>query len=560
MEKNLTPLQATLLLTFFLGLIGVIAWLHAESVAVPHLTHLHRGPHGGVAALLGDRLYLYASDGRPTRQLVLGEDFEPPLAGADFAFLDDDTLIARAAGAPRPGLLFELKRFARLNNDTPEHAADDRANLLRCSLATRRCQAFATPPLNLNDVYHLAVDRAGGRLFVADTSRHRVLVLGADGRTRSTIDQGLRFPNQLAWRSGVLHIANTNRHRISRFRIGDDGAPAPMRGGPDLRGLDGLDGHRWPTGVLPLDDGTLVIAMRASMREGIGLRFAADEQHFHALHAPPGADLLEAVRFADGILVSDTAGDRILRYTLDGQPLSPFDGGAAMRERIAALGAERRRLRAWMWGAITLFAVALGIGFIVAIRQTLDGVSGLPEVDDEERSLRIDDPAIHWIPKDRAFQRASRSSLWLLPLFLVLLVMVSMLIGDAVRELWFALGGFLSIVLFIAWFQHRLTRQRLGVAGDLLVAVNGGRHEAARAQRVRYSGNLLAVGERVVVLRNPRSVFDESELVQHVYPLLKDARSLSASQMSLLYLKDYRWPFAWLVLGLILMLVFSWRA
>lgn len=75
----------------------------------------------------------------------------------------------------------------------------------------------------------LARDRATGRLFVADTGRHQVLVVAADGELLDVIGRRgdrpgeFNFPTHVALAGDRLYVADTLNFRVQTFTLAGDG-------------------------------------------------------------------------------------------------------------------------------------------------------------------------------------------------------------------------------------------------------------------------------------------------------------------------------------------------
>ena len=144
----------------------------------------------------------------------------------------------------------------------------------------------------------VAVDRAAGRVWVADTANSRVQALGLDGTWQSTAT-GFNAPREIAVApDGAVHVADTGNGRVQRRDPGT-GAWTTL-----VAGLSS------PAGVAATSDAVYVADTGANRV----LRVAGATPT--PLPAPPGGlqrptGLAAA---AGAVYVSDTAGDRVLRF------------------------------------------------------------------------------------------------------------------------------------------------------------------------------------------------------------------------------------------------------
>ncbi len=124
----------------------------------------------------------------------------------------------------------------------------------------------------------ILADPAGGRLFVADSSHDRLVVLGLDGRVLETIGGGgpgladggyeaarFRKPQGLALGDGVLYVADTGNHAVRRVDLA--ARSVTTIAGTGRQGQDRIGGR--PAAILnlaspwdlALDGSTLYVAM-----------------------------------------------------------------------------------------------------------------------------------------------------------------------------------------------------------------------------------------------------------------------------------------------------------
>ncbi len=370
MDKELSPLATTLILAFFLILGGLLYWSYSRYLDTPRLTHMRLDPMGQLYVQLGSELFVYGPDGQYADWIDLANLGAESRIG-DFAFFSDGDLLIRQGGGDR-SLAFNILRYLRVTNRTPDTRVEGAdGGLIRCDLDNLECQPFGDPPPNLNDAFHLELDWKTDRVFLADTSRHRIQMLSPGGTRVARAEGSLRFPNQTLYRDGELFVANTNCHEIAVFAAADDQlTPLVERGFPTVPEGADLAGRIWPTALLTLDEEIWVINSDHAMSKGLGLRFTPSGRLLGRLEAPDDADLFALARFNDQVLATDYANHRIYRYALDGRRLGDFEGGP-LKARVAALAAQRRPYLWWMTLLGSLFVGALLLGLVVGIRQQL---------------------------------------------------------------------------------------------------------------------------------------------------------------------------------------------
>ena len=164
--------------------------------------------------------------------------------------------LGKVFGAHSGERVFDL--FDRVIGQMVEHY-DGRGQLDRAPLATRR-EADAIPDAVLSFPGKVLADDRGGRLFIADTNHHRIIVAArGDGTVLDVIGSGepgltdgpakeARFqrPQGMALAGDALYVADTGNHAIRQVNlserlvstvVGDgrqdeewDSAPAPLQG------------------------------------------------------------------------------------------------------------------------------------------------------------------------------------------------------------------------------------------------------------------------------------------------------------------------------------------
>ena len=211
MDQHLKPTTILLTLLFFGILLGAKFWAGHQALLVSHLARMHPHPDGRLFVQLGEELYAYTPEDGSEERFDLRELGIAEMVG-DFAFFNNGDLLVRK-GRYDPGLLENFRRFLRLTNRQPEIAEGGDGGLFRCRLETARCDPFGPRMLNLNSAFHLTLDLVSERVFLADTSRHRLLLFAPDGEELDRFEQGLKFPNQILFRDGRLYVA-TNDHYI----------------------------------------------------------------------------------------------------------------------------------------------------------------------------------------------------------------------------------------------------------------------------------------------------------------------------------------------------------
>ncbi len=555
MRKELSLTSSVLLLLLFGTLMWVAFWLRSAAVGLPTLTHMHQSPDGDLYIMLGTDIFEHDSVGAPVRRIDLRELGVSDVVG-DFAFFSNGDLLLRV-GADERSLTDKIRQYFRRDNLEPTHLAVAKGGLFRCDITAMTCRPFGNSYKNFDQSFFLAVDWNSDRVLVADSSRHSLLLFSSEGDLLTQTEQGLKFPNQIIYRDGLAYVANTNRHEIAVFEVGEASFKRTVRGFLTAEVGTRLRGHIWPSAVMIVDEQFWVVNSDNDMANGIVVRFNKDGESLGELALPEAADVFSVVPFNGEVLVNDLHAGRVYRYSSTGERLGDFASNM-LGERVQQLALEREQYYMWMYVVIGLFGVAFIIGLFLGIRQEMAMDQQLPVPDTEDFMFTHETPGIVWIDQDPRFVRMVKWLVWFgVTSCLLFIPLMWILIGvEKPLGFYLTMGFMLAFIIATIGFVSRFTRQRLGILGEWVVGMDSsGRFAAAKSEHVLYSQNRLVVGNVVITLRTNQPCFSEEQLVTHLYPLLKAARYLTQWQMQgvIMRLRPIQSVFA--VLGILLLVV-----
>ena len=551
MDQHLKPTTILLILLFFGALLGAKFWAGHQALLVPHLARMHPHPDGRLFVQLGEELYAFAPDDGSEERFDLREIGIAEMVG-DFAFFNNGDLLIRK-GRYDPGLLENLRRFLRLSNRQPEIADGDEGGLFRCHLETARCDPFGPRMLNLNSAFHLTLDPATERVFLADTSRHRLLLFAPDGEELDRFGQGLKFPNQILFRDGHLYVANTNHHALSSIEIKESGFgrkeqdipvnPAPAR----------TAGQTWPVSMLFHNELWWVINGDNNLARGGLYLFDTDGTFVRRLELPPDTDPMEIVGLEEQVLVADYSYDRIYRFDAEGAPLPDFET-PLLTQRLGQLAERRTHFRRLDSIFSWLLIASLGVGFAVAFLQKGSSGAAQPKPTAEERSVNPRNPAIQWIEPDPKLLRQFRILFWIAALMLPVSVLIITGTDAWVPEATALMAALALMVALFYGLYRWLAGMRIGVLGDFLILRDWrGRHAVGKGERIGYSDQHLVISGLILPLAlQNQSLFPKEELVQRVYPIMRQGNFIPRGQAQLRLMKNSPWMTVPLVLFILL--------
>ena len=555
MRKELSPVVSILLLLLFCAMLWSIFWLRSAAVGLPTLTHMHQSPGGGLYIMLGSDLFEHDVTGGPIRRIDLRKLGVKDVMG-DFAFFGNGDLLLRI-GADDRSVPDKLRQYFRRDNLKQARLETNRGGLFRCDLSAMTCLPFGDSHHNLDQSFFLEVDWDTNRVLVVDSSRHRLLQLSSTGDLLAQTKQGLKFPNQVIYRDGLAYVANTNRHEIAVFEVGEASLKRTVRGFLAAEVGTRLRGHIWTSAVTTVEEQFWVVNSNNDMANGIVVRFNKDGERLGELALPEAADVFSVLPFRGEVLVNDIRTGQIYRYSPTGERLPDFES-SLLEVRMQELAQEKENYYLWMYVVIGLFGVAFVAGVVIGLRQEMAVNQSLPPDDIEDLALTLETPGIFWIDPDAKFVRKMKWLAWsFVVLCLLFIPLMWILIGVELPLSFFLAIGFMLVVgVVIVYFVSRFTRQRLGIMGDRVIAVDaGGRFAAARSEHTYYSANRLVVGSVVITLRTNQPFFPEEQMVVRLYPLLKSAQYLTQWQMQgmVMRLKPIQSAFA--VVGMLLLVL-----
>jgi len=205
---------------------------------------------------------------------------------------------------------------------------------------------------------------------IADTSNHRLLRLGKDGRVLRSYGStdgrpgALHFPNGLAFDAEERFLlVDTNHHTVRAFTP----LLEPLPDAGFIARADG--GYVWPAliGVAP-DDVRFVSIMADGMERGRVFKLSREGKRLAELTLPASADPSGLLVRPTDVLVSDQFGLAIHRYGLDGSHLGTF-GDDSLQAAYREIGQLRRLYRMTIAGGQVLLIGLLAVLLLLLRRE-----------------------------------------------------------------------------------------------------------------------------------------------------------------------------------------------
>ena len=414
--------------------------------------------------------------------------------------------------------------------------------VLRCAWSTEKVQlvdcrdAMAGPQLKASPnsrAVHLAVDRSGQRVFIADANGDRVQVFDLAGKALASTDPQavpLYFPNRLRYLGGdTLVVADNDHRRLAWVRV-TPGQPAQL--GRTLRSADHTEvrpGRGKVTDAAFGPDGTVwMLAMKQGQKDGDVLVFDARQRPVARAALEDGADPLVIDALGDNTaVVGDFSLIKLHHVDAQGRNLGEF-GDTAFRGELKSLRERMRSGALWKTGAMVCGGVVIVLGLVLGLlfgekpkrpgqfdsqaKAALAELSGQGKVD---ATLRY--PLV--LQQTAAYRKAVRIQVWVavvvlaLPVVVVLTTLPTLMpwlsLGDLekMRQNWrlasVALLGITAPCVSLWWVwrelwqgaELRVTEKRLGwIKGGEVVCV-------APLKEVHASTNALLMGHKLIRFR-----------------------------------------------------------
>lgn len=533
MDSNVHPLVAALAIAVALLAIGLWVWGGGEAKKIGGPAQLIVAPSGHLYVQMQDKLLEHDADGNFVARHELSDIDAGGYAGGIGVFSNGDLLLRRGDDART--VLDDLRAYQRRTNEdslVPESAG---AGLYRCNLARRQCEAFGKTLIDPKATYHVAVDWQTDDVYVADTTRHLLRKYAADGEVLAGPAGGFRFPNRLRLIGGRLYVADTNNHRIVAVE------PSNEAFGKELGAYDVVPspanraGQVWPSYFAQVGEEWWVNLMRNGMNEGGIYVFDARWRYVRQVDLPVDADPIDLQVFGDSVLISDWNNDAVYRISLDG-----FLIGALESEGLDALVAESVEAR-WQYQVYGYSGIGLFLFLLAAL--LIKGLASPPGTQAPQHPETAPAAAFPeqmiWLEPDPARVRKLNVLVRVIGILFFLLFAVSglLLFVEAcrpfLRPLMGPIAGMLVVYAVIVWVTRVNVKTAIGLQGERITLRDHRRREKTfPLGELIFDGATIAAGDMAVFLGQPIApIYDRQQLMEHLFPRLAYARSVSAWQM-----------------------------
>lgn len=381
--------------------------------------------------------------------------------------------------------------------------------LAGCATAMAGAQLKANP---VSRAVHLAVDRAGERVFVADANGQRVQVFDLAGKRVAVSEPGelsLFFPNRLRYLGNdTLVIADNDHHRLVWARVEPGKAPRLVRSLDVSAHPQARSGRNKVTDMALGPLGTVwMIAMKSGQKDGDVLVFDGDRPVARA-GLPAGADPIVIESLGDAAVVADFSRVQLYRVDARGQWLGEFGDGAFAGE-MAPLKALSGQVAWWTRGSLAAGGLVILAGLLLAWRYgerpARAGAASALSVPSAPRGPALRFPVV--LPQAPEYLGALRRMALGMGFMALLMLGALALLAWAARPGWMIylqLGSVFVVTAAVALvaFRDLLSPRELRITANRAGMFRRGKCLAeAMLADVFASGNALLIGRHYIVYR-----------------------------------------------------------
>ena len=541
MDSKVHPLVAALVIIGAIAAIATWMWGSGEAKAIGGPAQLVVDGNGHLYVQIRNSLLEHDADGNFVREHDLRNIGVDMLLGGLGFFSNGDLLVRR--GPDTRSFLDNLRAYQRKANEDSLSPDAPETGLYRCQLASRECSVFGGEAIDFKAAYGVYIDRETDEVYVSDTTRHLLRKYAADGSVLAGPVSGFRFPNGMIIEDGRLMLADTNHHRVVALDPATDAFADELDSIDVVPGAAQRAGHTWPNDVARVGDDWWVNNMQTGMDYGGIYVFDENWRFKRRVPLPEGADPIDIEPVGDAVFVSDWYNDTVWRVdplTFDVAPLE----SSGFAEFIAASEEQRRQYRMIAWLGIALFAFIIVALLVKAILTRSPDESAAQKRERTAPGLDFPEEMV-WLSPDPKKVRRFRLFGKLVVILLIVLVLglAYLLLFDERSQAYYSLAwlvaGVVAAYLFIGWVSYVNMHTAIGLSGRNITLRNyRGRERTFPLTDVLYDGSMIVAGDMAVFLGQPVApLYEQQKVMEHLYPRLALARSISVWRMQVLLVR-----------------------
>ncbi len=540
MNKNVNPVLAFAIILIFGGLIWLKFHLFAIALDVPKVSFIKKASGDTLALRLADKLYHYSAAGK-LRKVTDLHTLGIEGGMGDFDFFSNGDLLINSDEYIR-NLKENLAAYARMKNNNLALPKQGRG-LFRCDLAAHRCKVFSDEIPEIQGAHFIHIDRNTDQVYLADTTRHAVRKLSAQGKLLAEIKTGLKFPNQVYLQHGSkadkLWVVDTNHHAMKAFK-----ADTKDFGELIEEHKTRIDGEwNWPSAFTRLGKNWAVHIADHAMSNARVVLYDKHWNKMHELDLPKHADPVSSVFFDQRLILTDSDHYRLYQFDPYGNHLADFARDENTANGIqAALKANQaldKRYRQWSsW--VLYFGIALfALFFAYAIKKEQQDMEeeqeayaeNLPKIEKENIIRLAKLPAEgEWIEARPYFKRIKWIALVFVLMSLISLAGLYFKLGDKIPLELIVMTIMLPIIfgLFIIPVS-KIAEYKVGFfKNNVTIQTDKGKLISAPYHEIKWGTRFFMVGEWFIPIGTQnQSIFPFDALKEKLFPYLRPTNKVS---------------------------------
>lgn len=554
MDSNVHPLVAALVILGAIAAIATWVWGSGEAKSIGGPSQLVVDPNGHLYVQIQNSLLEHDADGNFVREHDLRNIGVDMLLGGLGFFSDGDLLVRR--GPDARSFLDNLRAYQRKTNEDSLTPDEPETGLYRCQLASRECSVFGSEPIDFKAPYGVYIDWETDDVYISDTTRHLLRKYAADGSVLAGPVSGFRFPNGMVIVDSKLMLADTNHHRVVALNPATDSFAEELDSIDVVPGAAQRAGQTWPNDVARVGDEWWVNNMQTGMDYGGIYVFDENWRFKRRVPLPDDADPIDIEPVGDAVFVSDWYNDAVWRVDPVTFNVAPLES-SGFAEFIAASDDRRREYRMIAWLGVVLFAFIIVALLVKAVLTRSPDESATRKREHTAPGLDLPEEMV-WLSPDPKKVRRFRLFAKLAVVMLIVLVLglAYLLLFDERSQAYYSLAwlvaGVVACYLFIGWASYVNMHTAIGLSGrNITLRNHRGRERTFALTDVLYDGSTIVAGDMAVFLGQPAApLYEQQKIMEHLYPRLALARSISIWRMQVLLIR-LRHP-----QGLLMLLIF----
>ena len=534
------PLLGTAIIAVFASLMIAKYVFSDKALNIDFPSHMAITPQNDLAIRVGDRLYI--GDQQGEKRVVDLNKFHASAVLGGFDFFANGDLLIRKGNRER-SFSDNILAFFRLeppinleptiNKDLVAqgvHNSGGEGALQRCSFALAKCTKLANEDFpRFFRTFWLALDKKD-RVFISDTSRHRLIGVDENLKTVFYDSYNIKFPNQLVIQDQLLWYANTNRHKLNAIEITDAGLGAPMKSFDVNTERTNLK-YRFPVAFARISSHWWVLVKDTHLEAGEIRIFNQDGTYEKSIQVPDGSDFMYILAYQNDVIALDMEKYNVVRFDTNGEQISFFNWPQlASHLSKSKQSSARYSLLSRIASLLISLFIFLAFNLIFLWLKRIYRLQPRTMLNSE---INLRNDGIIWIPLRKKLYRLIARVLFISAVFFVAALFVYLYFSGAIESS--DAIAFVGILFLLVGgvFILPSSNTRIGVLNDVLIVVeNKKRWAAVKAADVLYSPGHIMVGDISISLGSAsHETFSYEKLVKHVFPLLKNARHLERAQM-----------------------------